>query len=153
MAPKSVVLRGDVGMGKSTIVEKVTGFCDLSSGASQSFTRSSHAFIAPCRRLQLIDPLGSNAMTDKMEHNVWIAHALNTDPVSLILNVVKADTRIDNAVGKVRNYVERLADLIDIMAVCITHMDTVDWNQGEFKSCLRDELGIDLGIPQVVSRT
>jgi len=43
----------------------------------------------------------------------------------------------------VRSYVERFADLIDIMAVCITHMDTVDWNQGEFKSCLRDELGID----------
>jgi len=82
-------------------------------------------------------------MMNKLEHNVWIAHALNLDPVSLILNVVKADTRIDNAVEKVRNYVERFADLIDIMAVCITHMDTVTWNQGEFKSCLRDELGID----------
>lgn len=146
MSPKSVVLLGDVGMGKSTLVEKVTGVCNLSSDASISFTRSSHAFVTKCKRLQLIDTPGSNAMQDKLEHNVWIAHALNLDPVYRILLVVKADTRIDNSVDRVRNYAERFGDLIDIMSVCVTHMDTVTWQTDEFMNCMRDELGIDSAI-------
>jgi hypothetical protein len=81
-------------------------------------------------------------MADKLEHNVWIAHALNFAAVSLILMVVKAETRIEIVVDKVRDYAERFADLIDIMGVCITHMDVVNWQQDEFKNCLQDELGI-----------
>ena len=39
-----------------------------------------------CGRLQVIDTPGSNSMQEKLAHNVWIAHALNYAPVSLILN-------------------------------------------------------------------
>lgn len=143
MTSSTVVLLGDVGMGKSTLVEKVTGCQGLSSNASQSFTRSSHAFLTACKRMMLIDTPGSNAMEDKLEHNVWIAHALNYAPVSLILLVVKAEMRIDNSVKIVRDYAERFGDLIELLGLCITHMDQVSWSKAEFSKCVKDEVGLD----------
>lgn len=81
-------------------------------------------------------------MSEKLEHNVWIAHALNYAPVSSILLVVKADTRIDNTVNSVRTYAERFGDLVDLITVCVTHMDVVRWEPEDFRPKLYDELGI-----------
>jgi len=141
--PATVVLLGDVGMGKSTLVEKVTGFRGLSSDASQSFTRASRAFVTGCGRLMIIDTPGANSMSDKLQHNVWIAHALNYAPVSLIGIVVKAEMRIDNTVNSIRNYAERFQDLSDLLGVIVTHMDTVSWSKKELQNCMTEELGID----------
>jgi len=146
MALATVVLLGDVGMGKSTLIEKVTGVRGISSDANQSFTRSAGAFVSRCGRLQIIDTPGSNAMKDKLEHNVWIAYALNFAPVSSILLIVKADVRIDNTVNNVRTYAERFVDLLDLVCVCVTHMDVVSWSAQELEHDLRDELGIDFVI-------
>ena len=80
-------------------------------------------------------------MSDKFMHNMWIAEALNFRPVSLILNIVKADTRIDNVVEKVRNYAEGFMDLPEnLFAVCVTHMDTVRWTRSTFMEHLENEL-------------
>mmetsp|Transcript_68658 Transcript_68658/g.200944 ORF Transcript_68658/g.200944 Transcript_68658/m.200944 type:complete len:428 (-) Transcript_68658:236-1519(-) len=146
MSHATVVLLGDVGMGKSTLVEKVTGIRGISSAASTSVTLSSHAYITRCGRLQLIDTPGSNAMESKLEHNVWIAHALNLDPVSLILLVVKAEQRIDNTVDAVRKYAEVFVQFLDILDVVITHMDLVGWEPAEAKKHLEQELGIDEAV-------
>eukprot|EP00929_Paragymnodinium_shiwhaense_P055642 TRINITY_DN27869_c0_g1_i1.p1 TRINITY_DN27869_c0_g1~~TRINITY_DN27869_c0_g1_i1.p1 ORF type:complete len:439 (+),score=92.38 TRINITY_DN27869_c0_g1_i1:65-1381(+) len=142
-ALRTIVMLGDVGMGKSTIVEKVAGVQGLSSESKTSFTKASRAFVTGDRRLQLIDTPGANAMQDRLEHNVWIAHALSFSPVSLILLVVKADTRMDNVVDAVRGYAERFSDLMELMAVCVTHMDLVSWPAHEVAACIEEELGFD----------
>ena len=49
-------------------------------------------------------------MVDKLEHNIWIAHALNYAPVSMILLTVKAVGKIDNTLTNIRNYAERFQD-------------------------------------------
>lgn len=146
MAARTVVLIGDVGMGKSTLVEKVTGAVGFSSHADESFTKASQVFETECRQLQLIDTPGANAMQDQFAHNIWIAHALNYAPVSLILIVVKADVRIDNTLEMIRKYAERFMDMSDIIGVCVTHMDLVTWACPRFLSCLNEELGFDTAV-------
>ena len=66
-----VVLIGDIGVGKSTLVEKLTRWRNLSSDSSKSFTK--HARLFHSRRLQICDTPGSNPMEERFEHNVWIA--------------------------------------------------------------------------------
>ena len=62
----------------------------------------SKLFRAPGGELIVNDTPGSNAMRDKLEHNMQIAAALNYSAVSRILIVVKADTRIDTTVDHIR---------------------------------------------------
>ena len=140
---KTVVLLGDVGVGKSTIVEKCTGARGLSSAADESFTRQAHPVVSACGALKCIDVPGANAMAEPLVHNVWIAHAFNCDPVSRILLTVKADTRIDNTVDAVGKYVDRFEDFIELMTVCVTHMDTVQWTEQRFLQCIDHALGIN----------
>ena len=78
-----VVLMGDVGTGKSTVVEKLTGKTGRSSDANQSVTTTTETFRTPDGSLIVSDTPGSNAMRDKLAHNVWIASALNYLPVSM----------------------------------------------------------------------
>ena len=86
-------------------------------------------------------------MTDKLAHNTQVAAALNYSPVSRMLIVVKADTRIDNVVDDVRKYAEQLADLdLDVIGVMVTHMDTVTWSRERFINCLDSELGINTAV-------
>ena len=139
-----IVLLGDVGTGKSTLVEKLTGKKGRSSDANESFTKTSRAFWARGGSLIVSDTPGSNALKDKLDHNIWIAGALNFRPVSRIFIVVKAETRIDNVVDNVRKYADRFLELpMDVIAVLVTHMDMVDWKEEDFTARIEDELGID----------
>lgn len=142
--PPYIVLLGDVGTGKSTIVEKLTGEKGRSSDANESFTKTSTVFWVPDGSLIVSDTPGSNALRDKMEHNIWIAGALNFRPVSRIFIAVKAETRIDNVVDNVRKYADRFLELpMDVVGVLVTHMDMVDWTEEDFTARIEDELGID----------
>jgi len=139
-----VVLTGDVGSGKSTIVEKLCGVTNLSSNAPVSVTRVSTLFHSMDGRLIISDTPGSNSMKDKLSHNCEIAIALNYADVSRIFLVTKAEARIDNVIFAVRRYAEQLVDLdMDALAVIVTHMDQVTWKEEEFKSCLDEELGMN----------
>ena len=89
-----VVLVGDVGSGKSTVGEKLTGVEGRSSASSTSFTTEMAVFQTRDGGLVVADTPGSNAMRDKLSHNTEIASALNYADVSRILLVVKAETRI-----------------------------------------------------------
>jgi len=140
--PHYVVLLGNVGSGKSTVVEKLSGQSGLSSDADTSATTESQTFAIP-GKLMISDTPGSNAMSDKFMHNMWIAEAMNFRPVSLVLNIVKADTRIDNVVEQVTEYAEGFGELpIELFAVCITHMDKVNWTRERFAQLLHDQTGI-----------
>lgn len=105
------------------IYPKVTKAKGLSSNADESFTRLSHAFITDDGALQIIDTPGANAMSGRLEHNVWIAHALsNPDGVHRIMLVVKADTRLDTTIGILGEYVERFQEfdgISDGFACCV----------------------------------
>lgn len=140
-----IVLLGDVGTGKSTVVEKLTGERDRSSESSTSFTKTSDVFFVPDDSLIVADTPGSNALEEKLQHNVWIAGALNFMPVSRIFIVAKAEARIDTVVGNVRKYADCFLDLpMDLVAVLVTHMDmVVGWAAKDFIPKIDKELGID----------
>ena len=144
LSPPYVVLLGDVGTGKSTLLEKLTEQRGKSSQANESFTRTSEVFWAPDGRLIIADTPGSNALKDTLEHNVEIAGALNFRPVSRIFIVVRAETRIDSVVDNVRKYADRFLELpMDVVGVLVTHMDTVNWTEKDFTPRIEDDLGID----------
>ena len=145
--PHYTVLAGDVGTGKSTLAEMISGVSGRSSDGMESFTTESKLFRSGDGRMIVNDTPGANAMRDKLEHNMQIAAALNWGPVSRIFLVVKADTRIDTTVDHVRKYAEQLADLdSDVLAVIVTHMDGVAWTARDFTPALSGELGLDTVI-------
>ena len=124
-----VVLMGDVGTGKSTIVEKVTNETNLASNGDTSVTKSSTVFWSIDGSLLIADTPGSNALEDKLDHNMWIAGALNYLPVSKMFILVKAETRLDSVVDNIRKYSDRFVTLDpSAIGVLITHMDTVAWS-------------------------
>ena len=141
--PPYVVLLGDVGTGKSTVAEKLTKREGRSSNASEGHTKASQVFWVPDGTLIVADTPGSNALRDKLEHNVQIAAAINFRHVSRIFIVVKAETRIDTVVDNVRKYADCFLELpMDVVGVLVTHMDVVDWREIDFTPRIKDELGI-----------
>ena len=144
-----VILMGDAGAGKSTLVEKVTGKKGRSSASSTSATKASALF----RSVEadgkgsfiICDTPGTNSATERFQHNLHIAHALNFQPVNLILIVVKADTRIETVLDRVGDYMGRFLpeDLPEeLLGLCITHMDQVNWKEGEVIKHLNNNFGI-----------
>ena len=101
-----IVLLGDVGTGKSTLVEKISGETGISSSQSTSCTKVSNLYESFDQRIVICDTPGSNAMTDKFNHNAWIAGAINCSPVSRILICVLAQPRIVNVINVVKKYLE-----------------------------------------------
>ena len=142
-----VVFLGDTGTGKSTIVEKLTGEKERSSNDSESYTSSSEAFVVQGGGLIVADTPGSNCRKDKVEHNIWIAGALNFRPVSRIFIVSKAQPRIDSVIDNVCKYADNFVELPpDVIGVLVSHMDMVEWRKEDFISAIDDELGIDAVI-------
>ena len=139
-----VVLVGQVGTGKSTIIEKLTNEKNRSSHSHKSVTRSSEPFWTYDGSMVICDTPGTNPEADKFSHNVHVAAALNFKPVSRILVVVKADIRMASPLERIREFAEDLLDLPDeIIGALVTHMDTVTWSPNELKVCLKEELGIE----------
>ena len=75
-----VVLVGDVGSGKSTIMEKVCGRQGLSSSSNESFTKKSDLSASNDGLLVVADTPGSNAMKDKLSHNMEIGKSIGDVP-------------------------------------------------------------------------
>ena len=143
-----IVLIGDVGAGKSTLVEKICDEIGRSSNADQSYTRSCEVIESYDRSLEICDTPGSNPMADMFQHNLHIAHALNYKHVSCVLIVAKADLRRDNTISRVREYAESFIPENlpeELIGVCITHMDTVNWTKLDLMPILH-ELGVSTAI-------
>ncbi|XP_063727498.1 uncharacterized protein LOC134855045 [Symsagittifera roscoffensis] len=142
---KYIVLMGDVGSGKSTILEQLTGAENRSSASSKSYTRATAVISTKDGSLVVADTPGSNPIDDPFQHNLHIMHAINFMPVNCILNVVKADQRTDNVISKIIQYSSRFIpeDLPpELLGVCITHMDQVTWNNQECLDLLKRKAGI-----------
>ena len=142
-SPKYVVLLGNAGTGKSTVVEKCTGERGRSSNAQQSYTAISECFSVPNGSLILCDTPATYELGSKFKNNMWIAHAMNFQPLSKILVTVKADQRIDNVIEAVQKFAERFLDVDpDLLGVLITHMDTVEWTEEKCRNHLHRVLDI-----------
>ena len=114
---------------KSSIVEKFSDATNLASDGDTSVTKSSKVFWSIDGSLLIADTPGSNAMEDKLDHNMWIAGALSYLPVSKMFILVKAETRLDSVVDNIRKYSDRFVTLDpSTIGVLITHMDTVTWS-------------------------
>ena len=141
-----VVMIGDVGVGKSTVVDKLTDN-DIKvrkSDSALSVTRYSKPYWTYDDSMVVCDTPGSNSIQDQLEHNEHIASALNYKPVSRILIIVKADTRIANVMSVINRYSERLVSLPeDIVGVLVTHMDTVSWTPEDLKPRIKEEFDMD----------
>ena len=79
-----IVLLGDVGSGKSMVVEKLTEQTGRSCDANESWTKTAEAFWVRDGSLIVADTPGSNAMKEKLDPIIWIAHAQNFMPLSKI---------------------------------------------------------------------
>ena len=140
-----VVLVGNCGAGKSTLVEKLTGITGRSASGSSSYTKTSEYFWVPDKSLQIADTPGSNPMTEKFEHNIQIGHALNYRDVSKLFIVVKADVRKDEVISKITQYADRFLVLpMDLVGVIVTYMDVEkEWSEAEFIRDCEQCLGIE----------
>jgi len=141
----SVVLLGDLGAGKSTLVQKARGGTnrvDISSAGKDSATRAATAYTSDCGKLRLIDCPGANAIKLGLEHNLWIAQALSWKPVNAILIVVKAEERSNNVIEKIQKYATQFRKLSNMIAVCVTHMDQVTWSAEEGHVDIQENTGI-----------
>ena len=141
-----VVLVGNCGAGKSTLVEKLTGVRGRSSRNSESFTKTSEYFWVRGKKLEIADTPGSNPIHEKVEHNMEIASALNYRPASKLLIVVKADVRKDEVISKISQYADRFVILpLNLVGVIVTNMDIEEreWSEAEFTQDCDNNLGIE----------
>ena len=146
----TIVLCGPCGHGKSTIAELMTGHDGLSSNRNRSFTAISTTYRSACGRLQVKDTPGIDAfgdtMNDELQSNMHIASALSSDPVTLLVLVVKAENRINGVVANVRRFLDNFVEFDENLAVIVTHMDVVSWGEAECSQYLMVNLGLDLVV-------
>lgn len=133
-----VVLVGDVGSGKSTLFEKLSGEKGRSSGAIVSYTRSSE-ILEVHGRLLICDTPGSNAKEDNVMHNEAIAEAINHAAVLKLLVVVKGDKQIENVLDKINKFQTNFGRWSEMLAFCITHMDQVPWTMEYLENVIEEE--------------
>ena len=141
-----IILVGVDGSGKSTLVEKISGTTNRSSNASKSFTTSAEAVMALDESLIICETPGSNLMENRFERNLHIAQAMNFMPVSSVLAVIQANTRMDNVIEKITSYLKWFLPEDfpeELIGICVTHMDLVKWGKEEFTRTVKKELGID----------
>ena len=72
------------------------------------------------------------------------AAALSRGSVSLILFVVRADTRIACVVAKVQEFLTQFIDFEANIAVCMTHMDKVGWSERSALDQIKSACSIEM---------
>lgn len=150
-----IVLLGDAGVGKSTIFEKVTGLTGKSSAADESFTKQTEVYESYDRSFVVCDTPGSNSLKDKFKSNLHIAKAIDFQPVSCILVIVKSHKRLEDVVDKVEKYFTHFLpeDLpFELLRVCVTHMDEVSYDKKRLLEVLKRELGLDSVITTTLDK-
>jgi GTP-binding protein EngB required for normal cell division len=137
----TVVLTGECGVGKSKLVENLTGCHGLASSSPRGHTVNSTAYHLPY--LLFIDTPGSTAMKNRLDHSVWTAQALSVNgPVALILVCCEASLRIDNTVTRLAEALETWMPFANNLCPVITKMDKVTWTERDFKDAVAAELGV-----------
>ena len=145
-----VILIGDVGAGKCTLIEKLAGITKMtlaSNGMNKgmSATKTSDVIVSVDGSLIICDTPGTDNIIDKFSYNLEVARALNFMPVSLLLIIVKGNIRMAENEQKIREYLHRFnpEDFPkELIGFCITHMDTVKWTEDLLIHRLQSTLGI-----------
>ena len=138
---KYVVLIGDEGAGKSTVVNKVRG--KENSGNLPTDMGTSDFSVVTGAGLVICDTPSGDLMDNPFTENDWFVEAMNFLPVSKILITVKAKTRTDNVIKAVREYSEELLDMDkEVLGVIVTHMDTVLLTEEKCSYYIKEKLGI-----------
>jgi GTPase SAR1 family protein len=91
------VLMGDVGCGKSTICEKLTGIKGLSSKKSTSYTKDSKVFLVE-NKYWLADTPGLKSIKERLDHALNLLGALRYRPLTCFLVVCSMKDRIDGLI-------------------------------------------------------
>jgi len=133
-------LMGDVGSGKSTICEKVTGRVGLSSPSSTSFTRDSKVFLVD-NKYWLADTPGLNSSTKKLHHALNLLGALRYRPITSILVICSMKDRIDGLIESLTHLIDSFyEDFESIIAVIVTKHDLYSHiSKEEIQEALREQ--------------
>ena len=68
-----VVLIGNVGAGKSKLVERLAGEYGLTSRGGRSCTKEAVVYQSRSKKLFVYDTPGCNPIVQKYEHSLWLA--------------------------------------------------------------------------------
>ena len=143
-----VVVAGPCGHGKSLLVQKIAAEENLDSEACTSVTAFSTPYLSACGRLEIIDTPGQDAdadtVDDRIQISMQLAAAISSGSVSLILFVVRAETRIPCVVAKVQDFLNQFIDFEANLAICMTHMDKVDWSERDGLRMIKSTCCIDM---------
>ncbi|KAN0042672.1 hypothetical protein ACTA71_011482 [Dictyostelium dimigraforme] len=118
-----------------------TGREGISSSSDLSFTKESTIYTTNYG-FSIYDTPGINPLEEKFKQNIWIAHAFNSDPVSVLLLCVMAETRIDTTLNNVVDLLTRFGKFETILCPLITCMDKVEWDEEKFRRIYTIETGL-----------
>eukprot|EP00111_Clytia_hemisphaerica_P023493 TCONS_00069224-protein len=140
-----IVLVGNCGAGKSTIVEKLTGVKGRASSAKTSFTTTAEYLWTPDKSLLIADTPGLNSHESTYEHSLEVASAFIHKPLSKYFAVVEAHIRMDQVIDNIKTHVDKFIELPDeLIGVIVTKMDiNKNWNESELAKVLDEDLGIE----------
>ncbi|KAH3745644.1 hypothetical protein Pelo_12938 [Pelomyxa schiedti] len=117
-------LMGDVGSGKSTLCEKLTGRTGLSSNSKTSFTKDSKVFPVE-NRYWIADTPGLNSSKGRVEPALSLLGALRFKPVTCLLMVCSLKDRLDGLEEAVSDLVAPFVEEFgNNIAVIVTKKDT-----------------------------
>eukprot|EP01133_Synstelium_polycarpum_P013854 gene13854-16338_t len=120
-----IVITGAEQVGKSSLVELLTGATGISSSGDKKRTRASLAY-PTLHKFVIIDTPGNNPIDDVVSHNMWIAQAFCLHPVSLLIVCVEANTRLNIIIGQLLDQMQRFSDrFASILCVMVTKMDRI----------------------------
>lgn len=145
---KTITLIGQVGMGKSFLTEKLTGSTGISKDSFEAVTQCAMKYTCRGGMLHMYDTPGLNPEKDKkLDHNLSIAQAFNSDPQHAVMMVVEAHARAANCREAIEKLLDRFENLKAPLGVVLTKMDTVNWTPAEraiFVKALEDECGLSI---------
>ncbi|KAH3757173.1 hypothetical protein Pelo_10994 [Pelomyxa schiedti] len=137
------VLMGDVGSGKSTLVEKLTGLTGLSSRQSITFTLDSKVFIVD-QVCCIADTPGLNSMKGRIDHALNVLGAMRFKPLTCLLMVCSLKDRLDGLAQAVSDLVTPfIEEFGNNIAAIVTKNDIVPTITPEEIRTTLGELGVE----------
>ena len=141
-----IVLVGECGIGKSTLVEKLTGETGRSSSSSSnvSFTQNDEYFWVPDKSLQIADTPGLDLIKANIDHKVKIGNAFKFRKVSKFFIVVESNVHKREVMKKIEEFFDQLIGLpSEVIGVIVTKMDIErEWTKQEFSADCDEQLEI-----------
>ncbi|KAM3131515.1 hypothetical protein pb186bvf_016445 [Paramecium bursaria] len=145
------VLIGELGVGKTSVFNKICGTQELADSNLKSNTLK----IAQSRSIEgygfnLIDSPGIGAYSSAFVHAIGILAALTDGPINQILLVVKYKKRIDILRQQIEESITIIKQYYQITTIIITHWDQCEQQQKIYKSKAKEMIGDKFKIYSVI---